>query len=406
MKKSIFLLALIIVGIIAKANDLIVEENGLPPSYSSIKAALAAANSGDRIFVKNKAGNIPWVENDTIAKSVSILAYQYDSIFIVQGAYTISPVSTDTINIIGMLNMNGSITCNTAPSGSRTIVRILNSQFSAGNILCANNNYDLTVQGCNLDGYIAYEHGSIVGNIIHYVSLGIQVTSESIVTTDTSYILGNQITTTSGGSGISWSSNTMIFDIRNNFIVCQAGDPINVQKTVSNSSQLNKLYNNTVSVTDASSGATGIFIASSTGSQVDVQNNVLDITSTIANTYGFGETVGTGSNLFFTYNYIDQAFATSIQGTPTVNMDNVVTSITLNANGSTQSNVGVNSGNPGPQFYDTDLTVNDAGCYGGSFTLKNFFPTPTIGPSAWVTNYTFNLRTGNTLGIKASSYSK
>ena len=84
----------------------------------------------------------------------------------------------------------------------------------------------------------------------------------------------------------------------------------------------------------------------------------------------YGIYTSTGGTITLTYNYADNAFSYPISGSTTVSLNNVVnTAISLNANGTTTSNVGVNGGNPGTQFYDTDLTVNDAGCWGGSFTF-------------------------------------
>lgn len=49
------------------AADLIVEEFGTAPTYASITAAVAASVDGDRIIIKNRAGDIPWIENITIS---------------------------------------------------------------------------------------------------------------------------------------------------------------------------------------------------------------------------------------------------------------------------------------------------------------------------------------------------
>lgn len=136
MKKLLLLCtALIAIVVFAHANDLIVEESGLPPSYSSITAAVAAANSGDRIFIKNKAGNLPWLENITITKSLTFLAFTYDSFFVVQGSYLIAPSVADTVNIIGMINLSGGISAGAnAPTGARSAVRIFNTQLNSGSI--------------------------------------------------------------------------------------------------------------------------------------------------------------------------------------------------------------------------------------------------------------------------------
>jgi hypothetical protein len=411
MKKLLLLCtALVAIVAFAHANDLIVEESGLPPSYSSITAAVAAANSGDRIFIKNKAGNLPWLESITITKSLTLLAFTYDSFFVVQGSYIISPSVADTVNIIGMINLSGGISASAnAPAGARSAVRIFDTQLNSGSINFPYNNWDVTVEGCYLQsGYIAYEHGSIIGNQINNAgnSYAIQVASESNNTTDTSYIMGNKIVTTtySGEYGIYWASSTMYFDIRNNYI--QASEYGIYITPTSSGTSTNKLYNNTVSIANSGSSTNyGIYVFGSSGSTVDIQNNVVDRNDAVNYTY-YGIYTSTGGTLTLTYNYVDDAFNYPIGGSATVSLNNVTsTAIALNANGSTQANVGLNGGNPGTSFYDTDLTVNDAGCYGGSFTLSNYNLFGNY-PSTWLTNYQFNVRTGNTLGIKAYSFSR
>ena len=410
MKKSLLLSLLIFIGILAKANDLVVEENGISPSYSSIAAAVAAANTGDRIFIKNKAGNLPWLENITITKSLSFLAFQYDTFFVVQGQYTISPSVADTVTIIGMINLNGSISATAAaPAGSRSAVRVLNSQFNVGGIYFGYNNYDVMVEGCNLaSGYILYAHGSIIGNQI-YNSNGnyaIEVIAESSNTSDTSYIMGNKITSEASSNqyGIYWASSTMCFDIRNNYIQA-AYYGLYINPTTSNA-VINKVYNNTISIANSGQSINyGIYIASSSGSQVDIQNNVIDRNDAVNYTY-YGIYTSNGGTLTLTYNYVDDGFSYPISGSSTVNLNNVTnTAISLNTNGTTVGGVGVNGGNPGTSFYDIDLSVNDAGCYGGSFTLNNYSQFSNY-PTTWLTNYQFNARSGNTLNIKANSYSK
>lgn len=60
----------LLIGLQGFATDLVVEEFGQPPSFASIGAAVAAANDGDRILIKNRAGNVPWIEDVTVNKSL------------------------------------------------------------------------------------------------------------------------------------------------------------------------------------------------------------------------------------------------------------------------------------------------------------------------------------------------
>ena len=88
MKK--FTLQSICVAIIAMAQtmfgaDLLVEEFGVAPAYNSIQAAIDASSDGDRIFIKNRTSDIPWVGDVTINKNIELLSYDGQDFFIVQG---------------------------------------------------------------------------------------------------------------------------------------------------------------------------------------------------------------------------------------------------------------------------------------------------------------------------------
>ncbi len=400
MKKSLLLWVIIAIAITARAADLVVEEYGQAPSYSSIQSAISAASSGDRIFIKNKAGNLPWLENITISQSLDLLAFQNDSFFVMQGTVTISPSSNSTINIIGMINLSAGIGSGSNPTGNRSTLRILNGQL-AGDVNISNNNYNVIVQGTTTTG-IYYKHGVIVGNTIG--GNGITVNTENINPVDTSYIMGNKITSS---NPLTWNSTSSYYDIRNNFAQSGASYGFNITTSVASGTGVNKIYNNTVSVNGGTSYAYAIYVVGNTNSQIDIQNNVVDkYNSSGYYDYGIYASAGSGGTLSATYNFVDAYFYYAIGGSLTVNLNNTTNYITLNGNGSTQANVGVDGGNPGVMFYDTDLSQNDAGCYGGSFTIKNFFPQSPNWAMTWLTNYNFSVRTGNTINIKASSYDK
>ena len=93
----------------ALAVDRIVEEFGVPPTYPNIMAAVAAAVDGDRIIVKNRAGDIPWIENIMVDKSLQFLSYADNGFFVVQGNYSIVPATGRQVTIIGMRNTAGSV---------------------------------------------------------------------------------------------------------------------------------------------------------------------------------------------------------------------------------------------------------------------------------------------------------
>ena len=142
------MLAFLQVGIV-NAADLIVEENGVLPNYGTIQDAVNAASDGDRIFVKNKAGNVPYQENVTINVSCELLPFDANGQFIVLGTYTISPVIGREVTIIGMYNQNGTIQCTAnSPAGTPTRLNILGNQLLAGNINLSGTNLISHVSGC------------------------------------------------------------------------------------------------------------------------------------------------------------------------------------------------------------------------------------------------------------------
>lgn len=414
MKKSLlFVFALTVMAYASKATDLIVEEFGSAPTYSSIAAAVAAAVDGDRIIIKNRAGAIPWVEDISITKSLDFLPYTNDSVFVVQGTYTITGTNNKTINIIGMYNANGDLTVSGVPTSGRSTLRVLGSQFVAGSIIVDLNNYDFTLYGSKLNaGRVTYRHGNIMGNDISYTGTGaaLTVNSETTLTTDTSFIYGNRInsvyTSSSACYGIQWNSNSMFMDIRNNFIFNNYR-AIEVGNMRASSAAINKIYNNTVSITTATYGTVyAIYVSTPSSAISEIMNNLVDknTTSTSWNYYGIYSTSSGGqTNCYF--NYVDNSFTTTIGGTFTVSQNNTLGAATVNSTSGASSS-GVDLGNPANLFYDLDLTRNDIGCYGGSFTQNNYFPQFTGSARVFLTSYPYNIRSGNTLSIKATSFDR
>lgn len=91
------------------ATDRVVEEFGQPPAYPNITSAVNAAVDGDRIIIKNRAGNIPWIENIEVTASLEFLSYDNDEFFYVQGDYTITGATGRTVTFVGMYNTAGDI---------------------------------------------------------------------------------------------------------------------------------------------------------------------------------------------------------------------------------------------------------------------------------------------------------
>ena len=61
---------------------------------------------------------------------------------------------------------------------------------------------------------------------------------------------------------------------------------------------------------------------------------------------------------------------------------------------------------PAVQYYDIDLTVGDAGCYGGSFTHDNFFPLSSGSSKVFFVDAPRGVFQGFNLDVKADGYDK
>ncbi len=416
MKKQLLLLCLMVLTLAnVKAADLLVEEFGLAPAYSSIQAAVTAAANGDRIIIKNRAGNIPWVETVTIAKSLELLPFLNDSLFIVQGNYTITMATGRTVSIIGMYNTAGNIvTGGTGASGSNAVLNVYGSQLVGGNLSATSNYVTANIYGSKVFGQVSITNGTVVGNEISNSGIALEVNSAAAANNDTIFIIGNRISSTTSNNssyyGLNWSNNTSFFDIRNNHF-SSSYYPFYIGATKASNATVNKIYNNSFTVLNYTSTGTVycLFVIASTNSIVEVMNNVLDknSTGTSAGYVGIYGSIGTSAQINAYFNFVDNQFTTAFGGSYTVQTNNTTNqAISLAANGALSGGIGVNGGNPANLFFDLDLTRNDVGAWGGSFTQANFFPLFTGAARTWLTSYPFNVRTGTTLSIKATSFDR
>ena len=132
--------------------------------------------------------------------------------------------------------------------------------------------------------------------------------------------------------------------------------------------------NNTIS-TPSTSGYyfTGIYLAATqANTYVDVINNL--ILAPNMTSVGVGILGSSNSGVIgISYNLMSSPL--TISGLASDPNNNLTSNTTLDFNyiPNTGSDA-INGGSPDFSYYDINLTVNDAGAYGGSFTLDNFFP--------------------------------
>lgn len=412
MKKLLFALIMFCSTSAIFAADLVVEEFGVAPAYSSIQAAINAATSGDRILIKNRTGGIPWLESLSINKSIELLSFENDSTFIMQGDIDISPINGMTVTIVGLTNLTGNVNYTSTSGTARgTVVNIIDCQIN-GYINMDSNPYVLNLISSTVtDSYVHAMHGKIIGN--HLDNTNLSVYDPSLTYTNEDFlIIGNKITHNSGNT-VYLDMRSYNFQVKNNFIHSTASGNALSMYYLQTSALIHNIHNNTLKLGSTSSSYSCIYIYSSSSypvsSTIEILNNVMEApTGSSRGVYLPSSYVNSNINIY--YNFIDGDLGTDILNVSNaaLDMNNDKTSIlTVNTDGTLPGgSPAIDGANPALPFYDLDLSVGDAGAYGGSFTLDNFFPLHTGSSRVYMVNYPFNVRQGSTLNINADSFDR
>ncbi|MBK7888093.1 MAG: hypothetical protein IPJ86_12625 [Bacteroidetes bacterium] len=143
------------------------------------------------------------------------------------------------------------------------------------------------------------------------------------------------------------------------------GTGIFIATSKNSTAGINMINNNTV-YKASTALSYGIYFTGAASSYTEILNNL------IASSASYAVYVTTG-NVSVHYNYFTSA---SLLGFTNDGTNITATNVTLNAEGLNTNPLSntINGGTTDSAYADIDLTRNDVGCYGGSFTLNNFFP--------------------------------
>ena len=410
--KHFFFFAAALLALPSLATDRIVEEFGVAPTYPNINAAVTAAVDGDRIIIKNRAGEIPWIEDITVAKSLQFLSYTNDGHFVVQGTYTVQSADGRNVLFNGMRNTAGSIVGNSGGATNRgTKVKVVDCFFVNGSVQLNLNAIEAEVIASTLqNGTVSINFGNVVGNDINGVGVsddGISVnTTASGATVDTCAIIGNKVASKVGYSGIYAYSFGQFMHIRNNYV--QHGW-MGVQAMEGpTGSAANVIWNNTITAYTGNFTTYAIDMANTNpGTVWEIMNNVVTRTWT-GECRGINNDSGNQGQINVYFNHVASDISIPVSTGFTFAGNNTTNqAITLNSDGSIQgASAAIDGGNPAAPFYDLDLTTGDAGAYGGSYTLTNYHPLHTGAARVYMTGHPFNVRQGSTLRVKATAFDR
>lgn len=395
MKKTIqTLLALLLVTNVF-AIDRIVQENGPSGTFSTISAAVAAALDGDRIIIYPKIGDNPYVENIVLNKTLELASAEDGVRYKIQGDISLLAANNRTITIIGAHITTGSITGSAA--GWRTNVNIMGCLIEGGDITLNNQYYASVVSNILANGSISIAHGKIIGNELSNENKKITIANSTSIANDTINIIANK------AARIECSSNVFL-NIFNNLLVRNSYSDyfysINYEFTSTTANKLN-IFNNTFILTSNNfNSALNYYLV--LNSPALIKNNIFQRVNNYSYLPRF--TFGSGVNVTASYNYyFNSSINISSENQPT----NLAAAPVNNTTGQLiLPTAALNGADPSFEFYDLDLSVGDAGCYGGSYTLDNYFP---ITGSSRVYNIEmpFGITTnGGPLNIKAESFDR
>ncbi|NBL64076.1 hypothetical protein GV828_02545 [Flavobacterium sp. NST-5] len=362
MRKQLFFIAIAsLFTSMASAADLYVRDLGAGGSYSTISAAITAANDGDRIIIRPKAGNLPFIENLTIDKSLSFVSEINFSNYLVQGTVSIIPLSGRVVSVQNM-NLTSTFTSSADSANGRTTINVYNSTLNGG-IAVNKLNTSLNISGCTVTGTISCTHGRITGNTANKILVSTNVADTSLALDDIE-IIANAVL----------GSNEAIWLIQKNYKAkilnnyCAFG---NITFTDAKNLSENEIRNNVIS----SGSNTGIYIGIPTGNNATfyVLNNVICPSNSSSSYYEVTNSTTATATVYVRYNASNSGFTIL-----NCIASNNISSASISFNATTSNATGsalVNAGAIEDDFADINLTRNDIGNRGGSDSWENYWPT-------------------------------
>ncbi|WP_264541973.1 MULTISPECIES: hypothetical protein [Flavobacterium] len=395
MKKKLLFIAIAgLFNSMANAADLYVRATGTGGAYTTVSAAITAANNGDRIIIQPKIDGSAYIENLTINKSLTFVSETNYNKYFIKGTININPAAGRVVTISNLSSGNFTIyniVATGATTGGRTTINLFNCYLNNVDTTPANTTTNMS--GCTVSGYVFFSHGRMTGNRAQRI-MAYNTSSDNSLATNDIEIIGNATSSTIGSQQTSYN-----FKFYNNFT---SGFGIYNTKT----SGTNEILNNTIYEPNGGDIAP-IHISLNgdpgTGGNITIMNNAISFV--VAQTNACIQNINSVAIVTASYNVSTNAFVTE----GTVTQSNNVGAANMNFNNTTYTVTGanVNAGNPAVSYTDLDLTRNDAGHYGGSNSWENYWPVD--GGNKAQINYLVTPRVitiGNTINISGSGFSK
>lgn len=359
------------------AIDRVVQQGGPVGTFASISAAVTAAVDGDQIIINNRTDGLPWLENLSINKSLTFVSAVDNVQWWMEGTVNFAMAEGRTITMIGCRNTSasGAYTKTGATPVNRTVVNLLFCDI-AGDITMGNGiNFYL---GSSKAQNVSCSFGKIYGNDIRTLVF----TSDAVATEDINQVIGNRIGVTNPASSFAFAyqSTTQYLFCSNNY-VRTANQNAMIVSALKSGATTNRIVNCAlVCASNSSQGNNwaGLSLSQPSGT-LTVENCVMG--SWYVNT-SFGSNgiyASTQAQALTTFTYCMYYNQFPWGYSPSASLNNFNTAFAsynyFNTDGTFLSGTAhIDAGNPSNASLDLDLSRNDIGVMGGSYSIANFLP--------------------------------
>lgn len=393
------------------AADRIVQHNGPAGTYGSISAAITAAADGDNIVINNRTDASPWTEDLTINKTLTFVSAVDNVQWLLDGTISIVTAEGRVITMVGMKNSAnyGHITKTGAIPANRTKLNITYSEM-LGNITLISG-VDLFL-GSSKAGTVTFSYGKVIGNELSTVICN----TDANASDDVNLIIGNRIGATGTVPPIQgfYTNTTSHYINFSNNLVRGSSDAVYIAALKSGSSS-SSIANCVIATTAVNQNTASLYLAQTIGN-LNVDNSIIcgnyyqnfQSSCSIKTENNGGTLTNFTYNLYFIPQGSSNCFSLNTsQGnifTSTAEKDNINMTTGLPNSGTEY----INSGSPMNEFLDLDLTRNDIGVYGGSYSFNNFMPFVNNTESSRViyVNTPRVVNQGTTMNVQAIGYDK
>ncbi len=335
----------------SQAADLLVAPGGSGNVHPSINAAIAAANSGDRILIAPAV----YPGHVTINKDLTLLSNSATQRYTISGNLVLSLPAGQAKLTVASMWLTGELMENMASTVSGA-VRLVDCVVVGPVTISGQHQLTCYLYRDSLLNKVTVQHGVVVGCHLTGTNSTIGTIYDMAVSVDGGSLrmIGNVI-----GKGATGTSTRIYLDPRGTF---EVSNNLFVNNTASYSGPYVLVENSAIAPTAVPSvfvNNTFVHAASGNPLFLHVQSTLANLALSVRNNFFVGSTqpvTSASTAVVIAYN---------IAGLNTAQVD-------MATGAPTPGSPAINAGDPDPSFTDLDLSRNDAGCYGGSYSRDNF----------------------------------